>query len=153
MSHFQIDVQMGEGLEARLGETLKRAAALTLERQQAPGNAALTVRLTDRDEVRRLNRAYRDQDSETDVLSFEINDPLPDGSLYLGDIVIASDVAREQSRAAGHTFLAELALLVIHGVLHLRGHDHGSDEEKAAMWALQSDLLAVLDLSATPTES
>lgn len=153
MSRFQIEIQSSESLQADVVKTLERAATLTLERQDAPQNAALTVRLAGKEEVRELNRTYRDIDSETDVLSFEVNDTLPDGSLYLGDIVIAQDVAREQAHAGGHRFVAELALLVIHGVLHLMGHDHANEEQKGAMWALQSDLLASLGLSAAPTDS
>ncbi len=153
MSQFQIVVQAGEPLEDHVVQTLERAAALTLERQQAAENVALTVRLATADEVRQLNRTYRGKDSQTDVLSFKINDVLPDGSFYLGDIVIATEVAREQARAAGHELLNELALLVIHGVLHLMGHDHADEAQKATMWAQQSELLAALGLSATPTES
>ncbi|MFW6068036.1 MAG: rRNA maturation RNase YbeY [Chloroflexota bacterium] len=153
MSRFQIDVQASEPIEDHLVQTLERAAALALERQQAAENVALTVRLATAEEVQQLNRTYRGQDSQTDVLSFEINDTLPDGSFYLGDIVIATEVAREQARAAGHALLDELALLVIHGVLHLMGHDHADDAQKAAMWAQQRDVLAALGLNAMPTES
>lgn len=153
MSTYQIEVQSGDLLEAHDVDLLERAAALTLEREQAPQSASVTVRLSDGDALRQLNRTYRDTDSETDVLSFEINEMLPDGSLYLGDVVIATDVAREQAHVGGHAFVAELALLVIHGILHLLGHDHAREEQKAAMWARQSELLATLGLSATPTES
>lgn len=153
MRTYQIEVQSGGLLEAHDANLLERAAALTLERAQAPQSASVTVRLTNGDELRQLNRTYRDTDSETDVLSFEINETLPDGSLYLGDVVIATDVAREQARAEGHVFVAELALLVIHGLLHLLGHDHAHEEQKAVMWAQQSELLATLGLSASPTEN
>lgn len=153
MSKFEIEVQTNEPLGEHTIQMLKRAATLTLERQQAAENVTLTVRLATADEVRQLNRTYRGKDSETDVLSFKINDVLPDGSFYLGDIVIATEVAREQARAAGHELLNELALLVVHGVLHLMGHDHANNAQKEAMWAQQSDLLAALGLSATPTES
>ncbi len=153
MSRFQIDVQASEPIEEHLVQTLERAAALTLERQQAAKNVALTVRLANAEEVQQLNRTYRGQDSQTDVLSFEINDTLPDGSFYLGDIVIATEVASAQARAARHTLLDELALLVIHGVLHLMGHDHTDEAQKAAMWAQQRDVLAALGLNAMPTES
>lgn len=153
MKPFQVDVQESGLLRAEVADILERAAVLTLERHQAPKNLALTLKLADREEVRRLNQTFRGNESETDVLSFEMNETLPDGSLYLGDVVIALPVAEEQARAAGHGLDAELALLVIHGVLHLLGHDHGDEEEKVAMWAQQSDLLAALGLDAAPTES
>jgi probable rRNA maturation factor len=79
--------------------------------------------------VRSLNREYRDQDRATDVLSFP-NEPrtFPHASRrFLGDIVIARGVARRQARAAGHSEPIEWRTLALHGLLHLLGYDHETD--------------------------
>jgi len=73
--------------------------------------------------MRALNRAYRGKDVPTDVLSF------PSGErAFLGDIVIATGVARRQARAAGHSFGTEARVLALHGLLHLLGYDHEVDD-------------------------
>ena len=108
--------------------------------------------LTDRDEIRRLNGVYRGLDQVTDVLSFELNETLPEGGTYLGDVVIALPVAQEQADAGGHALLAELSLLVIHGVLHLLGYDHADSGAKDEMWSRQAEILEELGLHASPTE-
>jgi probable rRNA maturation factor len=83
--------------------------------------------------VRALNRTYRGLDRATDVLAFPIDRPRRRGrshttgpvlTPYLGDVVIASGVARRQARAAGHPEATELRVLALHGLLHLLGYDH-----------------------------
>ncbi len=93
--------------------------------------------------VRALNKRYRGKDQATDVLSFPSAPPVPDTSVpskfqaltptpCLGDIVIARGVARRQARAARHSEAAELRLLALHGLLHLLGYDHESDDGEMA---------------------
>jgi probable rRNA maturation factor len=84
------------------------------------------VALVSNARVRALNRKYRRRDYATDVLSFPNPQSLiPDP--YLGDIVIATGVARRQARKAGHSELTELRVLALHGLLHLLGYDHERD--------------------------
>jgi probable rRNA maturation factor len=72
--------------------------------------------------IRALNQRYRRKDAPTDVLSF------PSGETpFLGDIVIATGVARRQAREAGHSVGVEARILALHGLLHLLGHDHETD--------------------------
>jgi probable rRNA maturation factor len=72
---------------------------------------------------------------------------------YLGDVAIAVPTAERQAAIKGHTPLAELQLLAVHGVLHLLGHDHLDAGQKAAMWAAQAAILGKLGLaSIQPTE-
>jgi probable rRNA maturation factor len=78
--------------------------------------------------VRTLNRAYRGKDVATDVLSFPGDGRAPSGRRFLGDIVIAAGVAGRQAREAGHTAATELRVLALHGLLHLLGYDHESDD-------------------------
>jgi probable rRNA maturation factor len=88
----------------------------------------VSVALVSDARVRALNREYRGRDSATDVLSFPSGGPsrpLKTASdRFLGDIVVALGVARRQARAAGHSELTELRVLVLHGLLHLLGYDH-----------------------------
>lgn len=123
-----------------------------------PGAYNLTVRLSDDAEIQTLNLRYRHIDRATDVLSFG-GAGWEDGALspaqlaltdeeirYLGDVMISLDHCAAQAKAAGHSFEAELSLLVIHGVLHLLGYDHEARASKAAMWTAQQKALADLDM-------
>jgi len=86
--------------------------------------------------LRKLNRQYRRKDYATDVLSF-LPDPgsrIPDpGPPSLGDIVIATGVAKRQAREAGHSYQAELRVLALHGFLHLLGYDHEDPDDHGRM--------------------
>ena len=87
----------------------------------------VTVALVPDSRVRSLNRRYRRKDKNTDVLSFPADEP---GTL--GDVVIATGVARRQANAAGHALGTELRVLALHGLLHLLGYDHETDEGQMA---------------------
>lgn len=137
-------VDNAAGIDAGL---LRETAVATLEHQNQVPPSSLTVVVTGDGVVRRLNRTYRGVDAVTDVLAFgnqggDSFAQLPD---YLGDVIISFPRARSQAEQAGHPIEAELQLLVVHGVLHLLGHDHEDPEEKAAMWAAQADILRGLD--------
>jgi probable rRNA maturation factor len=98
-------------------------------RRVAPARArgALTIALVPDARVRALNLRYRRQDRPTDVLSFPAGVPG-----HLGDVVIASGVARRQARDAGHRLRTELRVLALHGLLHLLGYDHERDGGRMA---------------------
>jgi probable rRNA maturation factor len=129
-------------------DLLEKAANETLKEQGFKENVDLTVLLSDDAQVQALNRDYRGYDKPTDVLSFEAHERDPETSvLYLGDIIISLERATAQAEQAGHPLLAEVQLLVVHGVLHLLGHDHAEPEEKAKMWQHQAEILACLGLS------
>ena len=90
-----------------------------------------------------LNLRYMAKDGPTDVLSFPIRDTGPDGKYYLGDIIISVPYAARQSRSLGHELQRELEILVIHGLLHLKGFEHSEgleeEEEKTrARWLKES---------------
>ena len=96
-------------------------------RRIAPARARGTVTIalvSDRD-IRRLNRDFRGKDTPTDVLSFP--GPGPRAAI-LGDIAIATGVARRQARELGHSVQTELRVLALHGLLHLLGYDHERDD-------------------------
>ncbi len=135
---------------------LERAARITLEistslnpsLESALVDADMTIVLTDDKQLHELNLEYLGVDSPTDVLSFPASDSDPEtGTPYLGDILISIPRAAQQAQAAGHPVEAEVQLLVVHGTLHLLGHDHAEAEEKARMWNAQAEVMSRLGLS------
>jgi len=143
-----IFVEKNENLSPDLPKGLVEKAALAaLRHQSAPEDAELTIVLTDDAQLQELNRQWMDIDAPTDVLSFPSDQTDPEtGSRYLGDVLISVPRAAAQATAAGHPLEAEAQLLVIHGILHLLGHDHAEADEKAKMWAAQAEILAQLGL-------
>ena len=135
---------------------LQKAAHAAFRSAGGRGARTLTVIVTDDAQVRELNRAYRSVDAPTDVLSFGEADG-PDGFVasqgeagYLGDIILSHARATEQAAAYGHPVEEELALLVVHGVLHLLGYDHEQAGDKEEMWALQHTALTHLGIPWQP---
>ncbi|HET6150620.1 MAG TPA: rRNA maturation RNase YbeY [Polyangia bacterium] len=129
-----------------LGAPIRRAVAARLRRAlRALGRASSSATLvfTDDDEIRLLNRVYRNHDRATDVLSFHLQelggeaDPASAG-VNLGDIVISVETARR--RAAGKRLAGELERLAIHGLCHLFGHDHKRPGQARVMFALERRL-------------
>lgn len=108
-------------------EPLRQIVVEVVRRSRGP-EAEVNIVVTGDDELQRLNRTYRKLDRPTDVLSFPDGDLLPDGGLLLGEIVISLDAARRQAVELGHSELRELEELVLHGTLHLLGHDHEQDD-------------------------
>lgn len=126
---------------------LERAAQAALEHESQTSESELTIVLTDDARLHQLNREYLGVDAPTDVLSFPASETDPEtGARYIGDILISVPRAQAQADAAGHPLESEVQLLVVHGVLHLLGHDHAEAEEKARMWRAQSEILEHLGL-------
>ena len=127
---------------------LQRAARLTLDLESAPVDADITIVLTDDAQLHELNKELLGVDAPTDVLSFPASESDPEtGTPYLGDILISIPRAIEQAQASGHSVEAEVQLLVVHGTLHLMGHDHAEAEEKARMWNAQAEVMSRLGLA------
>ncbi len=106
----------------------------------------LSVVFTGDGPVRRLNRQYRGKDKTTDVLSFSLLEgkklsPGAGKKMVLGDVVISVPQAKRQAREAGKTLKSEAAMLLVHGILHLLGYDHGSQREEKRMFRLQTRIL------------
>ena len=113
----------------------------------------LQIKISTDDVLQTLNLQYHDIDAPTDVLSFPIGFENPEtGRHYLGDILVSYPQAERQAEQAGHSTENEVRLLVVHGVLHLMGYDHGTPEEKDEMWSVQDELLEKLGIQARPTE-
>ncbi|MEM6554851.1 MAG: rRNA maturation RNase YbeY [Pseudomonadota bacterium] len=101
----------------------------------------VSVLLTDDSEIQSLNRQWRDKDRPTDVLSFPAD---PVDAPFLGDIAVALGVTQSDADARDLTLPQHLSHLLIHGLLHLLGHDHKDDTEAAEMEALEIEALASL---------
>jgi len=147
MSVYQIEVQVDSDFTDRVEpETLQRVAHTTLETEQAPEGAGLTLVITDDEQIRALNRQFNETDRPTDVLSFSNREGTdfvsPDEEdLYLGDVIISYPTALAQATEHGHPVEQELALLIVHGCLHLLGYDHATEEEREQMWLRQETIL------------
>lgn len=129
--------------ELQYAATLERAAQAVLTDAAVTGDASIV--LTDDKQLQALNLQYLEIDAPTDVLSFSSGEMDPDTEVvYLGDVIISLDRAAAQAAAGGHSVQDELSLLVVHGMLHLLGHDHGEAQEKEAMWASQARILGEL---------
>lgn len=132
-------------------------AALEGRRPEGPIQVGLTV-TTDQD-IRALNRQYRDVDSSTDVLSFPLLEferpeqpsslfPLPPGEpVGLGDLVVSYPRVLEQAESYGHSPAREFAFLLVHGIMHLLGYDHEDPEDQTAMRREEEAVLLRLGLT------
>lgn len=132
-----------------------------LRSEGAPENAEVSLAFVDDAEMATLNERHRGIVGPTDVLSFEcdgLDDEMAPSAgegetVYeLGDIVIAPDVAEAQCASYGNSFEAEIALLLVHGLLHLCGYDHMEDAEAEAMEAREKELLAAFPAYASARE-
>ena len=131
-----------------LAESARRAAVVVLRRPVAGVSAgalsrfvtqarraaglkdAVNVLITSNSELRSLNRRFRAMDKPTDVLSFPAG---PDSSTNVaGEIAISAEIASRNARMLGHPISAELKILILHGILHLRGYDHERDQGQMA---------------------
>ena len=138
-----------------------RAARAAIERTPHPellttaAAVEISVRLADDEEVRTLNRQYRGKDKSTNVLSFPMIQPdlletvtqdTDDGEVLLGDIILAHGVCAAEAAERGIAVADHATHLMVHGVLHLLGYDHMTDEEAERMEAIERDALASLGL-------
>lgn len=143
---YRIHVQT-ESQFSNYGEDLIEVAQAALSYVGAPPGE-LSLVLSHSEHIRDLNLKFRDVDQPTDVLAFKggIEDP-DSGMLYFGDVIIAVPIAELQAESAGHSPAEELALLTIHGTLHLLDYDHSEEKSKTEMWEVQSAVLRSLGLS------
>jgi probable rRNA maturation factor len=119
--------------------TYGRLATKVLQGEGASGSLSLVF--VDEARMAELNAQFLGETGPTDVLAFplhEDDDPHPDGApVLLGDVVVCPSVARRYATEHGRALEDELALLVVHGVLHVLGHDHADEEDTAVMQAAE----------------
>ena len=154
---IHIEYETEEELKLPYEEIITTVVNEALDYENCPYEAEVNVLLTDNEDIRQINKEYRDIDNATDVLSFPMADydspsdfdRLEDmasdyfnpetGELLLGDIVISVDKVKEQAEKYGHSETRELAFLVAHSMLHLCGYDHMVDEERLVMEKKQEE--------------
>lgn len=145
---FQLDVQNVSELAVPEVEWLTNCANIAYSGERE-GSAVL--RIVNTQEAQSLNRDYREKDYATNILSFPSDfSGLPEGLLddselgYLGDLVVCAEVVAQQSEEQKKTAAQHWAHLIIHGMLHLQGHDHVSEPEASEMEAIEIKLLGEL---------
>ena len=142
-----------------LKRQIRKCILAALEEEGVDTPCEINVLVTDDASIRTINKAYRNIDKATDVLSFPMCDfetpgdfshleETPEeyfdpdtGELLMGDIVISVDKVKEQAEKYGHSQTRELAFLVAHSMLHLSGYDHMEDEERIQMEDMQREIL------------
>ena len=101
-------------------------------------NVEFGVIFVDNKRIHEINKEYRGIDRETDVITFRLEDY---EEVIYDNIKVLGDIAKEQSILYGHSYLRELAFLLVHGFLHLLGYDHMKKEDEEVMFKLQEDIL------------
>lgn len=162
---FHIENEAREELNFDYEELLRKVMEECLAYENCPYEAEVSLLLTDDEEIREINREFRNIDAATDVLSFptiEYETPgdfsgleeaaemyfhPESGELLLGDIVISVERAIVQAQEYGHPLTREIAFLTAHSMLHLMGYDHMEEEERALMEARQEEILMRLGIS------
>jgi len=149
MIYFRSEVKKS-GVDARRLKTVAR----TLLREVDEAQSALSVTLVGDRKIQTLNREHRGKDKPTDVLSFPLNpsdfgDPAGSPKMperLLGDVVISVDTARRQAAGYDAPLQNEIYRLLIHGILHVLGHDHEEPAERTAMEAEERRLAAAIGM-------
>ncbi|MBE7035577.1 MAG: rRNA maturation RNase YbeY [Ruminococcaceae bacterium] len=141
-----------------LQSLLKSCIEASLQAEDFPFDAAVSLSITDNEGIRALNRDNRQIDRETDVLSFPMlnaedgvliveDTDITDGFVFLGDIVISLPKAKEQALSYGHSLERELGFLTVHSMLHLLGYDHEEGpREESEMFCKQDKILDSIQL-------
>lgn len=133
---------------------LKEIIKYTLEIEQMPPNCEVSISFLFDDDIQTLNEQYRQINEPTDVLSFPIEQSLKDKTgtfdlnipLLLGDIIVSIDHAIEQAEQYGHSLKREISFLIVHGLLHLLGYTHDTDENEKEMFQKQDKILGAFKI-------
>ena len=157
-----IRLDLGQETPQALAE---RVIMNTLDQLECPYEAEVSLLLTGDEQIREMNRSFRQKDAVTDVLSFPLAD-FPEegdfsfleesaaeeyfnpesGELMLGDIVINASRVISQAEEYGHSQIREFSFLIVHSLLHLTGYDHMEPEEEMRMRARQEQILSQLGI-------
>ena len=140
-------------VRASMRAIVRKAIFNTLVYEGFEYDTEVSVTFVDNEQIKELNKSYRNKNSATDVLSFpqydDFNDIVdPDAIVPLGDIVISLERARDQAEEYGHSFEREIAFLTVHSTLHLLGYDHEVGKaEESEMFAKQKEILGIMHLN------
>lgn len=148
---MQLSVQIDERFRENLNEEwLSKIIAVCLKIHEFDCEVELGLLITGDETIRDLNQSYRGIDEATDVLSFALTEGgsdisqfilPPDGTIHLGEVIISYPRTVMQAEEAGHDADKEMALLVVHGILHLLGYDHDEPDREIQMRGLERKIL------------
>jgi probable rRNA maturation factor len=136
---------------------LEKVARRVIEAEKIASSTEMGLLITDSQTIQKLNRIYRGEDKPTDVLAFQMTSDVdqelelpfvsaPDGIKHLGEVIISYPQAEKQAREQGHGVTRELALLIVHGILHLLGYDHELPADEQKMRDKENKILSVLEV-------
>jgi probable rRNA maturation factor len=148
---MEINVLFDEGFEASVSEDWLRRVATVALASEHQADAEMGILITGQEQIRRLHKEYMGEDEPTDVLSFAMRersaDDAPDfvfpagDAVHLGEVIISYPQAEIQAAEHAHSARKEVAILLIHGVLHLLGYDHDEPGRQQKMQARESAIL------------
>lgn len=127
-------------------KAIEKVVETVLMSEGAEGDFEVSVSFVTNEEIRNLNREYRNVDIETDVLSFPMDDDEFDGIIILGDIVLSTQRIIEQANDFGHSLEREMLYLTVHSMLHLLGYDHMNATEKDEMRLREKEIMKELQI-------
>lgn len=143
----RVSVERGAAAPGLTATTLKKRAERMLAALDLSG-VEISLALVGDPTIRALNKQWRKKDKATDVLSFPMMDdasagsPPSTGLTLIGDVVVSTSTAARQAKARRATVTDEITVLLAHGVLHLLGFDHGTDDDEREMDAYAAVLVA-----------
>jgi probable rRNA maturation factor len=157
-----IDIIVNDEYQSQVSpEYLEKVALATVNHVHEVAGFQLGIVITGDEEMQELNHRYRGVDATTDVLSFAMRDEIDEdsedneaivqfplmanGVEQLGEVIISLPQAARQAEVHGHGLSKEIAVLVIHGVLHLFGFDHETDDDAAIMEKHEAEILAGME--------
>ncbi len=160
--YFEDDA--GQGFDFDMEQQLHRVISFVTDYVNCPYEVEVSVTMVDKGAIREMNTEFRDVSRETDVLSFPMMEYDKPGDfegqafiesltvspeseeLMLGDIVLCSEVVKEQAKEYGHSEVREFSFLVVHSMLHLFGYDHMEDDERTEMEEEQKKIMDMLGI-------
>ncbi len=156
MNKIEINITVNRNIKPAVSKNwLENVTRQVLEAECVEQPVEMGLVITDGKTVQKLNRIYRSRDEATDVLSFQVasnadqksDEPFvnaPDGVRHLGEVIISYPQALKQAQQQGQSVVRELALLIVHGMLHLLNYDHELPAEARGMRRRESEILRLL---------
>lgn len=146
---IEIENLQSEALPEKTAQYVKKACRTVLKYEGFSLPAEISVSFVTQEQIKELNRDYRNKDSVTDVLSFPLKGEDYDinpasGCAMLGDVIICVKRAGEQAAKYGHSLLYEITFLTVHSVLHLLGFDHIQKEDEKVMFPKQTEIMNLI---------
>jgi probable rRNA maturation factor len=141
ISHREVKLKLATQYAARAAEAPPRSAFRKWIKAALTHDAEIGLRIVDEAEGHSLNRNFRNRDYATNVLTFIYDDAGASAQFLTGDIVLCAPVIEREAREQHKNLTAHYAHLTVHGVLHLQGYEHESDDEAAAMERMEAEIV------------